>query len=232
MPLDFTAWPGLNDVADRLTAAGITQRLPQFTDRQGAMIAAVIAEIGQRTQRQWEPGPATEVRYYNGTGTAEQEVDEMVSLTSVGIVGLSFLPVYTLNDAALVYEQGRPRTRIVVAQGSVPALTSEGVFLPYPWYFPAGRQNIAVTGSFGYGATIPADLWEAACGEMAYRLASEAMFVQSGRLQSWGEDGVTESYKIVMPDAIVWHDVFEAKMVLYKRPNGRRLRNMRNKMIV
>ena len=217
---------------DRLAVAGMTLRRPLFTDRLTPMIAAVIAEVAQRTQRQFVPGDSAEIRYYNGTGSAEQEVDEMVSLTSVGVIGLSLLPVYTLNDASLVFEQGRPRTRIVVAHGSVPAMTSEGVFLPYPWYFPAGRQNIAVTGTFGYGPTIPADLWEAACGEMASRLAGEIIFTPAGRLAEWAQAGVSEKYSLLPHTAIGWHEVFEAKMTLYKRPSGRRLRNLRSKMMV
>lgn len=232
MPTDYTTWPAASDVLDRLDAAGLSLRPRLYNDRVAPLLASVITEIGQRTQRQFLPGPTTEVRYYSGTGSAEQEVDEMVSLASVGVIGLNFLPVYTLNDASLVYEQGRPMTRLIVARGSVPALTSEGVFLPYPWYFPAGRQNIAVTGSFGYAATIPADLWEAAACEAASRLAAEAVHVQGGRLKSFSEGGIAETRDFMLTTSIGWHEVFEAKVTLYKRPSGRRLRNMRSKMMV
>lgn len=228
--IDYTAWPGAADVQDRLTAANVTLRVTA-TPRTQAAMSAVIAEISNRTQRQFVASVLPETRIYDGTGTAEMEVDEMVRLDAIAVVGLPSSAGYPLAGARLTVEQGRPQTRLTVARGSVAAYGPAGVFAPTLSLFPAGRQNIAVTGLFGYGAAIPADLWEAACGEMALRLAQEALFTPDGRVSLDRAGDEERRYKLDDATATGWHDLYSAALTSYKRPQGRRLRNARNRMI-
>ena len=51
------------------------------------MKVAVEAEIGRRTGRQFLADAADATRYFDGSGVQEQEVDEIVSLTSVTVIG-------------------------------------------------------------------------------------------------------------------------------------------------
>ena len=230
MPLDYTKWPSSQDVQDRLTAAGLVLR--DITGRRtiGA-IDEVTAEVARVTLRQFVADTVDQVNTYDGTGTAEMEIDEIVSLTGVAVVGIQTAPGYTLSGITVVGEQNKPQTRLVVARGSVPAYISEGVVVPYPSLFPAGRQNIEVTGKFGYGATIPRDLWGAVCGEVAHRLAAECVFDSSGRVSRWKEGDEETQYALGDVDATKWHGIYLGAVTNYKRPSGRRLRNMRPRMV-
>jgi hypothetical protein len=227
---DYTIWPALPDVQTRLDAAGVTLRdkgscLRRFQQA----LMAVTSEVVRTTKRQFLP--ASDVRLYDGTGTPEQEIDEIVSLTGVAVVGMQSAPGYTLSGVTIVKEQAKPQTRLVVARGSVPAFISEGALAPYSCLFPAGRQNIEVTGTFGYGATIPQDLWDAVCGELACRLASEALFTPAGRLSSRKVGDEEERYKLPEATDMEWRRAYLCALDDFKRPSGKRLRNLRPRMI-
>ena len=227
----YTDWPTPSDVQARLASAGITLRGTAFADRIPNIILGVADEISRRTLRQFIADTMNTTRTYNGNDTAELEVDEMVTLTSVAVVGMQSNPGYPLSNPALVFEQNKPLTRIMLGIGSVPAWTTEGVWMPFRSIFPAGRQNVTVTGRFGFGASIPADLWNAACGEMGHRITREAIFSADGRVSSWKGGDESVSLSLDKVDGLGWHDSFEAKMSLYKRPGGRRLRSLVNRMI-
>lgn len=224
MTLDYTAWPTSQDVQDRLTAASLTLR-DQTGRRMKGATAAVVAEVAQLTKRQFVADTVDTVRYYDGNSTAEIEVDEMISLTSVGVIGVISDPGYTMSDVQLIQEQDLPQTRIITARGSLPNLLGA-----HPLYFPGGRGNIVVTGKFGYAVEIPIDLWEAVCGEIAYRLGAECVFDPSGRVSSWKEGDEATTYRLSGVDATNWHSIYLSAIGHYKRPAGRRLRNLRNRM--
>lgn len=225
---DYTQWPTRADAVKRLKAAGLAVRA---WDESQSVIDAIGTEVAQRTKRQFVADTQDTTRIYDGNGTAELEVDEMVSFTSAVVVGLQANPGYTLGDVLLVYEQNKPQTRLVVGRGSLPAYMTEAVQVPIPFYFPAGRQNIQITGMFGYAATIPFDLWEAANEEGAHRLAKEALFDPKGRIVKNQQGDVMKQYALNDADAIGWHERFEAKVKLYTRSSGKRLRNLRPRMI-
>ncbi|BDI27992.1 hypothetical protein CCAX7_000430 [Capsulimonas corticalis] len=228
---DYTIWPTSEDVQLRLSHAGVTLRNVNLARRFQQAMDGVTAEVARKTKRQFLPGAAGEVRIYDGTGTAEMEIDEIVSLTSVAVVGIQSAPGYTLTDVQLIQEQNKPLTRLVVARGSVPAFISEGVIVPYPSLFPAGRQNILVTGQFGYGAEIPHDLWDAVCGEVARRLTAEAIFSPGGQVSVRKAGDEEERYKLPTATDAAWGLDYAAKLADYTRPAGKRLRNMRPRMI-
>jgi len=228
----YADWCVEADAQLLLNSCGLTTRLSSgdFTTRFGRLRSRVIAQISVSTHRQFVADTVDTSRYYDGTGAAEQEVDEMVSLTSVQVIGLQSDPGYTLDNATLCTEQAIGRTRIVVAQGSLPAYASTAAFLPYRTIFPVGRQNLIVTGKFGFAATIPADLWEAACGEICYLIGQEATFAPTG-LAEWREGDVMEKVKSDTADANRWHANFVQALKDYKRPAGRRLRMLKGRMI-
>jgi len=228
---DYTDWPVKADGELLLKSAGLETRLdPQrFADRFERARADVIGQILRKTHRQFVAGADDEERFYDGTGAAEQEVDEMVSLSSVVVIGLQSDPGYTLDNVLLVEDQAIARTRIIVAQGSLPAYATNAAFLPYRTIFPVGRQNIKVIGKFGFAAEIPADLWEAACGEMMSSISNELLFQQDGRVLKKTTGDVSYTYALeTMRD---WHDGFLTALRDYKRPSGRRLRMMAPRMI-
>lgn len=223
------AWPTAADVEAVLADAGVTLR---SSERVQSVLDAVIAEVAQRTQRQFAPDTEDTTRYYNGSGTAQLEVDEILELTSVTVIGVQSDPGYTLADVQIVSQQERPQTLLVVGRGNLPAIGPTA----YPRFFPAGRLNIAVTGRYGYAETIPADLWEAVCGEAAARVANEAIFRPGGRLQSYKDGEVDETYHLGVTATseagleptvgLGWHRRFEAAIRRYKRPVGRKLRRL------
>ena len=232
MAADYTQWPLPADVLERLDTVGVTLRPTgtALTDRLNTAIDQVTDEIAQRTQRQFVADASDTSRLYDGTGTPEQEIDEIVSLTSAAVVGLQAAPGYTLTNAVVIQELNKPQTRLLVSQGSAPALTSEGILVPYPAIFPAGRRNIQITGRFGYGAAIPKDLWNAVCSEIALRIGQESLFSATGRLTEWREGDESEQYALTEMEATLWHDWYERCVRRYARPSGRRLRVLKCRM--
>jgi len=229
--VNYNAFPTAQDVLARLSAAGIILRDGALAARMPTVIQDVVDEVTRRTLRQFVADTSDTTRTYDGSGSSEQEVDEMVSLTSVTVLGMQSNPGYPLSNPQFIVEQNKPRTRIVIGVGSVPAWTSEGVWMPFRSIFPAGRQNILITGRFGFAPTIPGDLWAGICGEMAHRLAKEAIFNADGRVTNW--KGGDESFALAIndPDALGWHTTFEDRVNFYKRPSGRRLRRLRPGMV-
>lgn len=228
---DYTDWPIEADAQLLLTSCAVTTRLTsdEFTERFNRLRAQVVGRILRRTHRQFVA--SDESRYYDGTGAAEQEVDEMVSLTSVQVIGLQSDPGYTLDNVLLVSEQAIAKTRIIVAQGSLPAYATNAVFLPYRTIFPVGRQNLLVTGTFGFAASIPEDLWEGACCEMMYLMSQEVLFRPIGRVKEQKTGDNTTIYILDSAAVTRWHDSFLQALKDYKRPPGRRLRMQNSRMI-
>ena len=254
---DYTAWPTSNDVLTRLSSAGVTLRNGVASARMSTVLQDVAGEVERRTLRKFIADQNDVTRYYDGNDLPALIVDEMVSLTSVSVLtypsplslvlnpdAIPTAPVpYVMADAVLVYEQGKPMTRIVAERVSTPDYHmrfpgayggySGGGYLGGGYYpstasqhrFSVGRQNVAVTGKFGYAQAIPADLWAAACGEMARRLALEASST-GDTVTQWkggGDEAVTLTPGSI-DKALAWHDQFEASVVTYTRPTASRNR--------
>ncbi|HAM58331.1 MAG TPA: hypothetical protein DCQ64_24115 [Candidatus Rokubacteria bacterium] len=222
----YTAWPTSDDVDASLADIGVTLRATgaQATALKARVKAAVEAEVGTRTGRQWLADSVDAVRYFDGSGTQEQEVDEMISLTSVTVLGPPTETLETLSNVVLRTDQGLPYTRIIRLRGSIPGLQTDYVF-------PVGRQNVGVTGKWGYAASIPADLWEAAAGEQAFRAAKRVGWRPTGRIKGRTIGDTRVDYANVEAEVTGLHDQFEAAVARYTRPAGRRLRNLRPRMI-
>lgn len=227
-------WPTFADIQNRLNASAGTAGIWQLANPTTAAITldAVIDEAEQRTKRQWIADDEDTTRVYDGTGTAELEVDEMVSLTGCSAIGFQENPGFPLADVTLAQgEIGKPRTRIVMSRGGIPAWGPAGVLSPVHTIFPAGRQNIQVTGKFGYASIIPADLWDAVCGEAAIRLVRQGLFTPNGRVieEKFGDE--SRKYSLTDAESLGWHAQFEETITRRKRSQGKRLRRLRGGMI-
>lgn len=227
----YTAWPHGGDVIRAIQAAGITLRpgVVRVEDVTSAL-GAVIDRVGRETMRQWIPASGT--RYFDGSGSPELEIDEFTSLTSVKYLGwIGQLPVVQLSDVITVDEQSKPRSRILLHRGAAGHRCWGGVF-------PAGARNIEVTATWGYGATIPRDLWEAVRDGAAAQLAADALFapgynadagIHTGRLIRWREGVLAEDYDQGTLTEYVQHSHRRLAVAIhrYRRPVGRQLRRAR-----
>jgi hypothetical protein len=230
---NYQRWPILSDVQAVLDSLGATLLVsgPELPERVQQITDQVTGQVARVTQRQFIPDTSATVRSYDGTGTAELEIDEFVSFTGAVAVGLQADPGFPLDNVLPVVEQNKPLTRLLRGVGSLPAFPVAAVYQPVPTIFPAGRQNIQVTATFGFGVSIPIDLWQAVCGEIARRLVAESLFGSSlGRVEL-KEGDISTTWATSSTSALDLAVQYKASVKLYTRPSGRRLRNLRPRMI-
>lgn len=190
MAYDYTAIPDTSALTDLLTSVGLGS-LASSVDAD--LLAQYLGEaqelIERKTRRQFVPGSAGEVRYYNGNGTGTLVIDEYIDVTAVEfILGPSPGTVNAL-DYIEVERNGDPKTLLQIRQG--PAHFVRG----YWNTFPRGRSNIKVTGQFGYAASIPKPIWGAML-RMAAQAVINANTISGGtRLAGWKDADVSEDYQ-------------------------------------
>jgi hypothetical protein len=229
----YAAWPILSDIMVVLDSLGVALLVsgPELPERVCQVTDQVVAEVARCTQRQFVADTADTIRTYDGTGTAELEIDEFVSFTGAVAIGLQADPGYPLDNILPVVEQNKPMTRLLRGVGSLPAFPVAAVYQPVPTIFPAGRSNIQVTATFGFAPTIPQDLWQAVNGEIARRLVSESVYGASlGRIEL-KEGDIATTWSTSSTSSIDLSATYKATVTLYKRPAGRRLRNLLPRMI-
>lgn len=216
MAQNYTAWPVQADIDERLVSAGLTARSGTAAGYYTQLVDAVVAYLAKKTHRQFLKGSDGEVRYYDGSGTGELDIDDYVSFSAVqvlGFVGPNLL--LTLSNVASASTTTFPNNRLIIFQSSLPQLN-----IQYLNYFPRGRRNIKVTGQFGYGAYIPDDVWMAVCGKVASIMAAEA--VQggtAGRAKKWIEGDASEELDLKLPgEAIGWDATFKDIITTYRKP--------------
>lgn len=221
MAIDYTKWPNEADVAERCQSAGIVLR------SQGRITSAlngVIRSIATQTRRQFVPGAAGETRYYDGSGGVELEIpDEIITLTGATILSVvGVLLPFVVTSPYLIQEQTLARNRILLYQGTAPIFA--GTYLNQ---WPQGYKNCGITGTFGYEATIPADLWDAVCGQAAAALVTEARSGARGLITEKREGDNMTKWQI---DDIAgeWRKEFRRAVKFYTRPLGQRIRRQRS----
>ncbi len=229
----YQNWPILRDVMAVLDSLGVTLTAngPELFLRVSQVTDQVTSEVARTTSRQFVADSADTVRSYDGTGTAELEIDEFISFTAAFAAGLQADPGYPLANIQPVIEQNKPMTRLVRGIGSLPAFPVAAVYQPVPTIFPAGRRNILVTATYGFAPSIPSDLWQAVCGEIARRLVSETIFGSSlGRVEL-KEGDIATTWAASGTASLELASLYKATVKLYTRPSGRHLRNLRPRMI-
>lgn len=233
---NYAAWPTPADVSARLQAVGVTLRGEaegQSPSRVRDTLAAVVAEVGHSTRHQFVAGPTPTVRLFDGTGTPALDVDPFVSLDRVSCLSGFGFPAwnYDLTAVQAVAEYDKPQTRLLIGQGSLATFGDGPPLLGAFYLFPAGRQNIQVSARWGYGASVPADLWEAVCGEAALRAVYEAQFDIAGRVveEQFGDE--RRKYALPERDATGWHYAFKKALTNYKRSQAAKFKKLRGPML-
>ena len=223
MSVDYTAYPTTSDVADLASATGVD--ISRAVGSVQQIIDAVVREVERDTLRQFVA--SEEVRYFNGSGTGQLDIDEFVSLNSVNVIAYLGVTGLVMPSVVPVESHGRPNFRLQIARGSLP-----NVGLIWIDRFPNGRGNIAVDAVFGYGSSIPQDLWESIAEESAGRLISLALFDPAGRVDQVKQGSADVSFDLALPSEFAgWHERFLKAKVRYKRPASRRISTLRARMV-
>jgi len=156
---------------------------PLTSDRVSEYIDAVQNWIETYTGRKFEQESAT-YKLYDGDGTKELLIDDLISLDKIEILDEDGDVDYTIDDATEYYlypANETPKTRIVLNVFNAPIS-----------YFPKGHQNVKVTGTFGYASTVPEDIRLVAtklvAGIIEEKYIKEVGVIKSERL---GEYSVT-----------------------------------------
>lgn len=104
-----------------------------FNDKINEWIVAAEEIIDQETNRDWTPGPATNVKIYDGDGTNTLLIDPISNVTGVSLyIGGDSLD----TNQYYLY----PANQLIKNKIKLRYLS-----------FPEGMQNITITGSYGSG---------------------------------------------------------------------------------
>lgn len=228
MAIDYTVWPTVSLVQAKVKGIGFTLASDVDTDYVQQIIDSTVAEIEQECRRTFVG--VTETRYFNGSGRGEQVVDEYIDITAVRILGyFGSVAGMSLTDWWEPQTSKHPKTRIQIYQGSQPTMTRI-----YIGSFPFGRSNIEVTGTWGYGASIPANIWGAVLDYSACILAAENMYADgTGFKTMWKEADVMEQLIVLDPKKFLPHmKRVRTAIKQYRKPTGRFLQNAFKKQIV
>lgn len=220
MAQNYTAWPDQSDIEARLTNAGITPRSSISAGYYAQVADAIVAYITHKTHRQFLAGSAGEIRYFDGSGVGDQLVDEFVAITAVSVVGfIATGSLLSLTQVVSADTSTFPTNRLIIFQSSLP--TQQNLWVNY---FPRGRRNIKIAGTWGYGQYIPDDVWWAACGRMAALIAAETSIPgASGRIRKWIEGDASEELNLDLPGEVAgWDAGFKEMLRTYKRPMSQR----------
>lgn len=149
-----------------------------------SILAAVKAEFQSPVGRDGMGGtgrnftPALDSRTYDGTGYSRLRVDDIVPGTALAVT------VYgsPITDVVLAVAHNRLGYNVLAR----PQYGAFGAFVQNTPYgiFPVGVQNIAVATTFGYAATVPADVYEAILGEVVSRCLSQGFVGIAGAGES------------------------------------------------
>jgi len=226
MAIDYTAWPTPTQVYDVITSANVTPTLSSSSELVQPYIDSVVNYLTKKTHRQFLAGSAGEVRYFDGSGSGLQIIDEIVTLTAV-----EFLMYPQVAGINLVYynvalTNGYPTTMLQIFQG--PANTNFG----YVTSFPPGRRNVKVTGTWGYASTIPPAVWMAVAKKAAGLILNTNTMDAQGQLKEW----VDGDAKQVYDDGTIsvqagWDKEFEEVIKTFRRPLSEHHRRSRPELL-
>lgn len=131
------AYLGISSLPDPLTSAQLDNH-----------ISAVGNFINNYCNRKFEDSDT--VKYYDGNGTKELLIDDLISLTKIEILDADRDVDETLDNSDYYWlypENKTPKNKIVIDSSNAPI----GIF-------SKGHQNIKVTGTFGYQSSVPDDI--------------------------------------------------------------------------
>lgn len=189
MAYDYTAIPSTTALTDLLTAVGLASLASSVdADLLATYITAAGAALDRDCNRQFVPGSVGEVRYFNGSGTGTQIIDDAIDVTAVSFLVMPQSAGVNVTNWLLVEREGQPNNILQIYQGPANVV-------PYYWpSFPQGRSNIAVTGQFGYAAEIPHDVWTQMLRDAAGAVINDYSISGGARLAGWRDNDVSEDY--------------------------------------
>lgn len=191
MPYDYTDWPTLTDLKDLLTGAHVDPTDADFTLSDDALQGFLDARaelLKRETSRQFVSGSPGEVRDFDGSGNGLMYVDEYVDVTAVEFFYVPGSAFVSATNYVEVDQQPWGKEKIQILQGQ-PNI-SYGFFQK----FPEGRSNIRVTATWGYGATIPADVFMAVLQAAGADALQANTMSPQGQVKSWTDGDATEAY--------------------------------------
>jgi hypothetical protein len=196
MAYNYSDWPTKDNATALLLGMGVALSAAMPADYIEGKLDAIVTRIENETNRQFIADTDSTSRYYDGYGTAVLNVDDMVALDKITIIGMRDTLPYDMSGAVLAQaDHGNSKNKIVSGRGSEPALAGSGSAWLNGFIFPEGRQNIIVTGRFGYAETIPADLWMAVLNSIAVELIQERTYVAGIAKSPDGSPSPTEAAK-------------------------------------
>lgn len=214
----YTAWPTRANLATFLTGSNITPALTD-TDMLDGLIAAAAQRITKATNYQWVAGSAGEVRYYDGSGTGLQQIDEYVDVSAVEFVLYPQATGVSVTSFVEVSRNNFPNSLLQIYQGATHATVG------YLDRFPKGRSNIKVTAQFGYASAIPYDVWMAVLKKSAADVSAMNAMAAQGKAVAWDEGDVSERYSDKSPgEAAGWVAEFETVCKRRRKPYSHRQR--------
>ncbi len=226
MAVVYTAWPTGAQVIDFLAKANLKPALLQASDDAMTMrLNAVAALIEQKAKRNFLQTASGVLRRFDGSGVQEQEVDDYVDVTKIEIVQFGAVQGLEVTDFLEHKAEHYPKTRIYMRQGTRPFWGN--FFLDR---FPEGYANIEVTGTWGYGAEIPQDVWFANLLLVATSIMDMEGIQPQGSVLNWKEGDVSETFYPRPPsDAAGWEKFAWNTIMLHTESFGRKLRKRRAK---
>lgn len=206
---DFTGWPIPADVDKMLLSANITPGAGVTTEIKQLAIDGAVSEFVNSTGREFKPTAAGTVRYYDGSGTGEMIVDDLIAATDISFFALPSSPVQ-LVSWTIVENVPFSKNRIIIFQG--PVNTPVGYYSK----FPIGRRNIQITGTFG---TMPIAVWEAVLVKAAGKIANRARMTPQGLLTDFKDLDQDFKWSDQMQSTVSgWDEQFNQIKADFKRP--------------
>lgn len=191
MAYTYTAWPTLTNVKDLIAGAHVDTTASDWdvTDEYiTGLILARAEQIKMLTSRQFVAGSSGEVRYFDGSGTGLLRIDEYVDVSEVAffyVPGSAFLSITNFYEPDQK-PWGKDKLQILQGQANL-----NYAFLQR---FPEGRGNIKVTGTWGYGSSIPPDVFLAVLeAAAADAMQANAMSAQ-GQAKKWVDGDAAEEF--------------------------------------
>lgn len=221
MAYSYTAYPVIADLTAMLASANITLTSAVSADVKQQALDSAVNEFELTTGRSFIPGSAGEVRYYDGSGTGRQVIDDVVSITDVSFFALPSVTAVSISNYAIEEHKPYQKNQLRIYQG--PANSPVG----YYSRFPVGRMNIQVTGTFGF-TSCPPKVWRAILAKACADVADAARLTPQGMLidfRDLDQDFKWSEKQLGMLAG--WRDEYESAMKLFKRS----LRDLRRRQV-
>ncbi len=213
MAFVYTDWPLAADVVTMLTSANLTPGAGITTDIKTLVINSAVSTFVQETGREFKPTSAGVVRYYNGTGTGRMVIDDYVTITDISYIQIPSSSVVTISNWQEVDNTPFAKNEVQIFRG--PANMQLGWWS----YFPIGRSNIQITGTFGYGTSIPYAVWEAVLKQAAANIADAMRITTNGILTDLHDLDQDLKWSDKQISTVTgWKDQFNQACIDWKRP--------------